>query len=79
MNPLLVLTALILLHNVDNDPIYVNPDQVVVLHPTKDKPAEGRQKLVVGGVNCVVGLSNGKFVSVLEDCATVRKLMEEAR
>jgi hypothetical protein len=34
--------------------------------------------LLTKDVHCVVGLSDGKFVSVIEPCDLVRKLIEEA-
>ncbi len=66
-----VVTALLVLHDVDGQVIYVNPDHVVLLHPT--------HQLVAEGVNCVVGLVNGKRVSATEDCATIRKMIEDTR
>ena len=64
--------ALIALHDVDGQVIFVNPEHIVLLHPTK----EG---VITKGVNCVVGLANGKRVSATEDCGTIGKLMEDAK
>lgn len=80
MNPALAAVVLIVLHNVDGDEITINPEHVVVLHPTTESDRQGKPNtLVTKGVNCVVGLSNGKFISVVESCATVRAAMEKAQ
>jgi hypothetical protein len=78
VNPTLVAVALIVLHNAEGGEIFINPTQIAVLHPTKEASKGTPNQLVVGGVNCVVSLSNGKFFSVIESCPAVRKLMEGA-
>jgi len=79
MNHILVAAALIVLHNVDGDEIFINPEHITVLHATKEASKGTKNQLVTGGVNCVVVMSTGKFMSVLEDCAEVRKMMEKAK
>ncbi len=41
-------------------------------------PASGQNKLVTGEARCIVWLSDGKLLSVLEPCETVKQLMDEA-
>jgi hypothetical protein len=81
VNPTLVAVALVVLHNAEGGEIFINPTQIAVLHPTRESSGKAGSKntLVVGGVNCVVSLSNGKFFSVIEPCDVVRKMMEDAR
>lgn len=76
---LLAAVVLIALHTVDGNEVLVNPRFITTLHPTKESVLGQPNALVVGGVNCVVSLSNGKFLSVVESCAAVRRAMEEAR
>jgi hypothetical protein len=69
-----VAVNLIILHSVDGREISVNPTQVTKL--TAEQPAHGN-KLLPGEVHCVVNLADGKFVSVVEPCFTVRRMIEE--
>lgn len=70
---LLVLVALhlILLHSLDGGTVVVNSDQVTSL-----RTARPNQKLTHSATQCVVGLTDGKFVSVKESCDTVRQMLE---
>lgn len=77
MNAILIAAALIVLHGVDGNEISINPKHITTLHPTKESTHGKPNELVVGGVNCVVSLSNGKFLSVVEDCATIRNMLAE--
>ena len=71
----LVALHLVLLHTVDGRETYVNPEQVVSLSSHKTGEAN---KVLVESVECVLGLSNGKIVSVLEHCDEVIRKLEEA-
>lgn len=67
---------LLVLHTVDGREVSVNPKQITSLQAAKsDEP----NKVLVETVQCAIGLSNGKFISVIEHCDTVRKLLEEAK
>jgi hypothetical protein len=79
VNPLLAAVVLIVLHNVDGDEIFINPEHIVALYPTKESKQGGPNQLITGGVNCVVTMDTGKFMSVIESCSVVRKQMEDAR
>jgi len=65
---------LIVLHQADGREIAINPAQVTSLYAA----LPGRpNRLVAPGSRCVVGLVDGKFASVIETCAAVRKLIED--
>ena len=73
---LIILAAveLITLHMIDGRVVQVNPKQVTQL--LSEKPAGGGNKALPDAVHCVVKFSDGAFLSVAEDCNTVRELME---
>ena len=62
---------LILLHNAARLPILVNPELITSMHGR----AGEQNELFVGGVNCLVRLSDGRFVTVIETCDQVRTLI----
>ena len=74
--PLLIAVRLVLLHTVDGRETYVNPDQVASMSSHKTGEAN---KVLVESVECVLGLGNGKIVSVLEPCDDVKRLLEAAK
>jgi len=79
MNFLILASAVfIILHNVDGDEVMVNVDQIVMLKHTKESQGQGPNVLLAPGHKCAIGLSNGKFVSVTEDCGMVRQAIREA-
>lgn len=78
MDWILAAVTLIGLHNVDGDEILVNAEQITTLHHTKESQG-GSNKLVSGGHNCVIGLTNGRMISVVEDCGMVRQAIREAK
>ena len=51
--------------------------QVVILRPSSEAAKGTPNQLIVTGVRCIVGLSDGKFVSVIETCEQVRVLIEK--
>ena len=68
---LAVLLRLVVLHTVDGREVYVNPKAVTNLQDarTDDDPT----KRTTRGVACIISLSDGKFVSVAERCASVKQ------
>jgi len=65
---------LIVLHQADGREVLINPSQITSLYAA----IPGRpNRLVAPGSRCVVGLVDGKFASVIEPCAAVRRLIEE--
>ena len=65
---------LVLLHNVDGRDIFVNPANVTSLYEAR--PADDPKKSFTKEVDCMIGLSDGRFVTVSEDCDTARKMIE---
>lgn len=66
---LLIAVQLITLHRVDGGEVVVNGEQVTSLRSTA-----GVGHLAPG--HCVIGLTDGKFVAVLEPCGKVRQELE---
>jgi len=77
MDQTLLAVVLLVLHNVDGDEITVNPDHIVTLIPSHEHRKGTPNELIAKGIKCVVGLANGKFVSVVESCATIRQSMQQ--
>ena len=68
-----IAVQLVILHAPEGHEITIAPHQVTSLRASiPNKPNE----LLTGKVNCVVGLTDGKFVSVIESCAVIRRLLE---
>lgn len=63
---------LITLHMIDGRVVQLNPEQITqVIHPR-----EAGKRALVEGVNCVVRLTDGSFVSAAETCEAVQKALE---
>lgn len=74
MGSMIATVALIVLHLIDGRTVTINPDQVTRLSEAREDDNEA--KALAPGVRCVVYLTDGRFVSVAEECDTVRGLME---
>ena len=74
--PAFIALHLVLLHTVDGRETLINPDHV---NSVSSHRAGEPNKLLVDSVECVIALTNGKIVSVIEPCDIVKKLLEEAR
>ena len=68
---LILAAALVVLTAGDGRPIAVNPQQVVVVRGPSQKD------LLTRTVRCVLGTADGKFLSVIEDCDTVRRKLAD--
>ena len=76
MHPFMIALALIILHRAaDGQEVLINPPQVTSLRA----PAGPLNNLVPHGARCVVGLTDGKFVSVIETCRNVQQMLEGAK
>jgi len=78
MTPVVLAAAmsLILLHRVDGGEVAVAPEHITSMH---SKALGGaRDKLITGEAHCILWLDDGKLLSVLEPCETVKQLMDEA-
>jgi len=72
MIPMLVL---IILHSGSGTPLELNPALVTNLR----NPEPANSGVFAKGVRCQVNMVDGRFVTVTETCAEVRKLMETAK
>lgn len=66
-----ILFRLILLHGPDGKEIWINPDLIVSMRP---KAGQGN---FTDQANCLINLGDGKFVTIIEDCPTVKSLSEQ--
>lgn len=66
-----VALSLIVLHRADGGEVIINPAQVTSLRAT----AGSLGRLAPHG-HCLVGLTDGKFVAVIEPCGDVKRLLE---
>lgn len=61
-------------HMADGREVLVNPRQVTRLGEAR--PEGDPQKTLTDEVRCVIWLTDGTYVAVVETCVTVRRLME---
>lgn len=67
------LLALLLLHGPTGREIRINPRTITSLHA----PVSGqRNTTITDGANCLINTSDGKFVSVVETCEAVSRMVE---
>jgi hypothetical protein len=67
--------VLVLLHTPKAE-VYVNPQSVTSMRA--DDPGKPHEYMT-DAVHCMLNLSDGKFVSVIETCDQVKALIEEAK
>jgi hypothetical protein len=60
------------LQAIDGHQIHVNKTAIITVSEPRAVGRLGTDKF-----NCVVGLANGKYVTVIERCESVRKRMKE--
>jgi hypothetical protein len=67
------LLALLLLHGPTGREIRLNSRTVTSLHgPT----TPGQNKALADGAHCLINTTDGKFISVVETCADVARMIE---
>lgn len=71
-----IAVVLIMLHGPDGREIDVAADEVTSIHC---KLPGVENKLFADGVNSVINLTDGKYVSVRETCTEVRDKLKEAQ
>ena len=76
MTPIVAGMSLVLLHRVDGGEVVVAPSHITSMH--SKAPGAAQNKLVTGEVRCIIWLDDGKLLSVLESCETVKQLMDKA-
>ena len=62
----------LLLQAMDGHSIHVNKDAIVTISEPRKIGRMGTDKF-----NCVIGLTSGKYVTVVETCEIVRKRLKE--
>jgi hypothetical protein len=72
---IVVAVFLVVLHTLDGRDIIINPAQVTSMREAHDDDAD--HKAFTGGVRCMINTTDGKFVTVIEECETVRKMVED--
>jgi hypothetical protein len=71
-----LVSLLIILHSIEGHEITIAPHQVTNLRAHRpDKP----NTLFTENANCVISLADGKYVTVTETCAEVRRLIEQQK
>jgi len=71
MSVVLVTMQLLLLHSTDGRDIDINPAEITSMYQPGSQVHEK--------VNCIINLSDGKFVSVVERCDVIEKRIEELK
>lgn len=69
-----VAVGLVVLHRVDGGEVTINPAQVTAL-----RNPVGKYKQLAPAGNCAIDLTDRKFIMVLETCAEVKRILENAR
>jgi hypothetical protein len=64
---------LVVLHSIEGHEVTISPRQVTSLRAAIPNKSNA---LIQEDVRCVVGLTDGKFVTVIESCAEVRARLE---
>jgi uncharacterized protein YlzI (FlbEa/FlbD family) len=73
--PVLVLLHFVLLHTLDGRDIYLNPGFVVSASEAREE--DDPKKLMTAKVHCLISLLDGKFITVEEDCDSVRRRLQD--
>jgi len=67
---------LIMIVTLDGRNVLVNPKQIVsISEPSESRDA--KDKLMTDKVHCVVNLTNGTFISIAEDCPSLRQRLKQ--
>jgi hypothetical protein len=69
-----VLVSILLLHGPTGREIRLNTSMVTSLHAP-----QGPNKSLSEEVRCLINTADGKFISVVESCADIARLIEEPR
>lgn len=71
---ILIVWRLLVLHAPGGAEIDVNPMEITSI---RDRNPEDHNKLVTDEVKCVINMSDGKYISVIEPCSTVRQQIKD--
>ena len=68
-----IAVHLILLHAPDGQGIELNPREISSIREPRDTEGQHWQK----DVRCILSMTNGKFIAVVEDCKTIVEMVEK--
>jgi len=69
-----VVLRIIVVHSPGGGEIDINPNGIVSM---RSEYRKGEDRMFTENTNCMINTSDGRFISVVESCAEVRKLIEE--
>jgi len=72
-------TILIRVTAPDGAIVHINPQYITKMYSTKEAMAQGPNKYVTTGANCVITMADTKFVSTKETCDYVMSLIGKKR
>lgn len=72
----MILVMVVVLHSPDGSEISINPALVTTM---REAPPGAKNKNFTEQARCMLNTSDGKFVTVVETCATIRELFGEIR
>ena len=73
----LVTLHLVVLHNGDGRTIIINPQAVTSMREAR--PDDDPDRMFAKRLACMISLSDGKFVAVIETCETARHMIDDAK
>ncbi|MET0653662.1 MAG: hypothetical protein ABWY63_14220 [Hyphomicrobiaceae bacterium] len=73
MIELISTVALVALTAADGTTVMVNPREIVVIR------GQGKSRLLTPGAHCVIGTTDGKFITVIQTCDDVKQAIEDTR
>lgn len=74
-----VVLAFLILHRIDGFEVRVAPSQITSLHSPRRNLDDPDDKIYDKRANCLVGLTDGKSVQVVETCTDIVSRMEKAQ
>ena len=75
---LIATIQLVLVHSPNGDVIEINPDQIVSLRAAAPGKLE-EDRLYHKSVKCLIITADGKSIPAIEDCNTIKVLIEGAK
>jgi len=73
---ILAATLLVSVTAPDGAKVHINPAFITKLYPTSEAAKGSANQLIVKGAKCVITMSDGKFLSVIEPCDWVLNIIE---
>jgi uncharacterized protein YlzI (FlbEa/FlbD family) len=70
-----VVLQLVAFQTLDGRDVYINPTHIVSVSEARDE--NDPRKALTAKARCVITLTNGKFITVVEDCASVRDRLDK--